>query len=313
MMGQAVAALWVVIVTGLSGEPQYARRFGQMAAALYDAAREHWGVPDSGLVYLAENPAADSRRIKGRATREAIQAALANFAVRARPNDLVAVFLIGHGSEQGNQAKLSLPGPDLSPSDLAVVFAGLNRQTVVLVDMASASGGFLPAVSGPRRVVITATKSGFEKNATEFGEFFVKGLAGGNADVDKDGRVSLAEAYTFARTEVARFYQAANRLQTEHAQLDDDGDRQGTAELGPTGDGGLARMITFPVTAEPVSADPAVASLVAQRRRLEGEIAGLRGRKAAMDSTAYAAELERLLIELAETNQQIRAKEAKKP
>jgi hypothetical protein len=312
MTAQA-ATLWIMIVTGLSGEPQYARSFASQAAALYDAAKEHWGVRDSGLVYLAEDPAADPRRITGKSTLVAIKSVLTGFAARARPNDLVAVFLIGHGSEQGDEPKLSLPGPDLSPGDLAVQFAALANQTVVLVDLASASGGFLAPISGPRRVVITATKSGFERNATIFGEFFVKALAAGAADVDKDGRVSLAEAYTYARTEVARFYQSANRLQSEHAQLDDDGDKHGTAELGATGDGGLARTIGFPTAAEAVSADPAVAALLADRRRLEGEIAALRGRKATLDSTAYANELERLLLSLAETNQKIRAKEGKTP
>jgi hypothetical protein len=313
MTAQAAASLWVMIVTGLSGEPQYAKSFATQAAALYDAAKDRWGVRDSGLVYLAEDPAADPRRITGRSTLEAIRASLTRFAARARPNDVVAVFLIGHGSEQGEEPKLSLPGPDLSPGDLAVQFAALGSQTVVLVDLASASGGFLAPISAARRVVITATKSGFERNATVFGEYFVTGLAGGAADVNKDGRVTLAEAYTYARAEVARFYQSANRLQSEHAQLDDDGDRHGSAELGVAGDGGVARTIGFPTAAEPVSADPAVAALLADRRRLESEIAALRGRKASLDSTAYSTELERLLVALAETNQKIRAKEGKAP
>jgi hypothetical protein len=62
-----------------------------------------------------------------------------------------------------------------------------------------------------------------------------------------------------------------------------------------------------------VTADPAVAALRAERRRLESEIAALRGRKASLDSTAYATELERLLVALAETSQKIRAKEGKTP
>jgi hypothetical protein len=306
-------ATHVLIVTGLSGEPEYATSFAQLGGSLYDAAKTRWGVADSNLIYLAENPAADGKRIRGKATREAIQAALAGIAARARPNDLVTVFLIGHGSEQADQPKLSLPGPDLSPGDLAAPFAALDRETVVLVNMASASGGFLPAVSGPRRIVITATKSGFERNATRFGEFFVKGLAADEADGDKDGRVSIAEAYTFARREVGRLYSSSNRLQTEHAQIDDNGDRKGSAELGDAGDGGLARSVSFALVAEPVPTNPEVAGLVGEKRRLEAEIAALKARKAQMDSTAYGNELERLLLALAETNQAIRAAEGKKP
>ena len=43
--------------------------------AVYDAARSKWGVADSGLVYLAEDPSQDPARMTGRATREAIAAA----------------------------------------------------------------------------------------------------------------------------------------------------------------------------------------------------------------------------------------------
>ena len=309
----AAPSTHVLIVTGLSGEPQYATSFGKLGAALYDAAKTRWAVADSSLVYLAENPAVDPKRIKGKATRDATRGAISDFVARAKPNDLVVVFLIGHGSEQANEPKLSLPGPDLSAADVATAFAALDRQTVAFIDMSSASGGFLAPLSGPRRVIVTATKNGFEKNATQFGDFFVRGLAGGEADADKDGRVSLAEAYTFARREVARAYETENRLLSEHAQLDDDGDGKGTAELGSSGDGTLARTVSFALTAETVSSDPRVGSLMGERRRLEAEIAALRGRKASMDSSAYARELERLLVALAETNQAIRAAEVKKP
>jgi hypothetical protein len=108
----------------------------------------------------------------------------------------------------------------------------------------------------------------------------------------------VLEAYGYARREVARSYQGANRLQTEHPQLDD--------SL-------LARTVSFGLAPEPVSSDPRVAALLVERRRLEAAIGELRRRKASMDSTAYESELERLLVALAETNQAIRAAEGRKP
>jgi hypothetical protein len=300
----------LLVVTGLSGEPVYAKRFREQATQLVEAATTRWGVPDSSLVYLAEDPAADPSRIDGPATRAGVLEALGRLGSRARPDDVVLIVLFGHGSQQGSESKLSLPGPDLSAADLAAALAGLGAQTVVVVNAASASGDFLPALSGKGRVIVTATKSGFERNATLFGEHFARGLGSGDADADKDGRVSIAEAFGFARREVARVFETERRLLTEHAQLDDNGDRQGSAEL--TGaDGALARAVTFALAPDPLAADPRAASLLVERRRLERLVAELRQRKAAMDSTAYERELEQLLVKLAETNQALRALEPK--
>ena len=291
----------LIVVTGLSGEPQYAAALTKLGAGLVDHAKARWGVRDSSLVYLAENPAADRARITGRASREAVLAAVGLLSHRAAKDDVVLIFLAGHGSEQGDEARLNLPGPDLTATDLAQALGALSGQTVVVVNAASASGGFLKPLAGPRRVVITATKTGFERNATMFGDFFAKGLTSGEADADKNGQVSVAEAFQYASREVVRTYETAKRLLTEHAQMND------------SENGALARAVTFALTTDSAANDPRVASLVVERRRLEGAIAELRGRKAETDSTAYQRDLERLLIKLAETNQAIRAVQGKTP
>lgn len=291
----------LIVVTGLSGEPQYARSFARLGAAIVDHAKSRWGVRDSSLVYLAEDPAADAARITGRANRAAVIAAVGQVARIAGKDDIVLVLLIGHGSEQGEEARLNLPGPDLTATDLAQALTSLSRQTVVVANTASASGGFLKTVAGPRRVVITATKSGFERNATMFGDFFVKGLTSDEADADKNGQVSAAEAFQYAVREVARTYEAAKRLLTEHAQLND------------SESGALARAVGFALTKDRATDDPRVASLVAERRRLEAAIAELRGRKARTEPAVYERELEQLLISLAETTQAIRRVQEKTP
>ena len=303
----------LIVVAGLAGEAQYQAAFLKQGGALVDAAKQRWELADSGVVYLAENPAADPARITGKATREGVLAAVTAVARRARPNDLVILILLGHGSQQTDSPQLNLPGPDLTAADLAAALTRLRDQTLVLVNTTSASGGFLPILAGPRRIVITATKTGLERNVTMFGDMFVKGLVSEEADADKDSRVSVAEAYSYARQEVARAYQSSKRLQTEHAQIDDTGDGIGVGDIGQSGDGGLARTVSFGLRAEPTSADPAVVELVAKRRGLEREVSALRARKATMDSTGYQRELERLLIALAETNQLIRRTERRQP
>ncbi len=286
----------VLLVTGLSGEPRFATGFHTAASALYDAAQARWGVPDSSLIYLAEDPVQDPKRIRGRATRDNLAAAFGELARRSAPGDVVLIVLIGHGSGQGADSRLSLPGPDATAADLAGWLRPLAGRTTVLVNAASGSGDFLPALADSSRVVVTATRTAFERNETTFAGHFARGLSSGEADADKDGRVTVLEAFQFAKREVARGYEARNLLLTEHAQLSDSA---------------LARSVAFGTL--PIPADPRVAALYAERRALEGQVDALRRRKGSLDSLAYEGELERLLLEIARKTAAIHVAEARKP
>lgn len=305
-------ATHVLLVTGLSGEPRFATAFHADAASIYDAAKARWIRSDSSLVYLAEDPAQDPARIRGRATREAVAAAIATLAARSSSGDVVLIVLIGHGSGQGADSRFNLPGPDASAADFATWLGPLSGRIVVLVNASSGSGDFVPALSGKDRIVVTATKSAMERNEITFADHFAKALVSESADADRDGRVTVLEAFDYARREVTRGYETKNLLATEHALLDDNGDGKGSAAPGAAaGDGALARTVAFGIAAPPT--DPKVAALVAERRALESQVDALRRRKTAMDSTAYERELERLLLEIATRSAAIRAATGQKP
>lgn len=306
----------LLIVSGLGGEPNYITEFRALGLALSDVARKRYGVPDSEVVYLAEEGPRDSR-IAGVSTKVNVEATLSRFARNAAPGDEIVVILIGHGSGAQEDSKISLPGPDMSARDFAKDLAVFKTQQLGFVDLTSASGDMLPLLSAPNRVIITATKSSFERNESVFVKYFVAALTGDGADVDKDGRVSLLEAYRYAVTETKRYYDDLGRLQTEHAQLDDDGDKKGTAEPDmrvATGDGALARRIFLGggVYASMAGAnDPRLGALYKERFALEGRIDELKKRKTSMSADAYDDALENLLVELAMKSKQIRAMEGR--
>jgi hypothetical protein len=224
------------------------------------------------------------------------------------------VVLMGHGSGQGAESRINLPGPDMSAGEFAQILEP-SPATVVVVNTASASGEFIKALSGPRRIVVTATKSAREANETFFPAYFVKALTSGAGDTDKDGRVSLLEAFTYARLEVEKKFETAGLLATEHPLLDDDGDGTGhgdASEKGP--DGPRARNLHLaPLGGATVASDPRAAALIEERRVIEGRIEALRGKRSEMTEAAYQAALEPLLVALAEKNRAIRALEPKKP
>ena len=312
--GPLAAQTRVIIVTGASGEANYAASFHAAGSSLVDALVTKHGFTPDDITWLAEDPARDTARIDAKSSKQELKDAIARIATRARAGDRVLLILIGHGSHAGSDARFNLPGPDLTAAELAVMLEPLSAMQVAVVNAASASGDFLPVLSAKNRVVVTATKSSYERNETLFPQYFIAAFATAGADTDKDERVSLLEAFTFAKREVARAYEADSRLPTEHAILDDDGDRRGSAEPDPrAGDGAVARRFIIgarPTTAAAASSD-ADRALVTRKERLEAQVDSLRRRKETMATDAYERELERLLLDLARVSQTIR--EARKP
>jgi hypothetical protein len=308
--GPLGAQAHVIIVTGASGEAKYAASFHAAASALVDALVTKHGLTPDDVTYLAEDPARDTARIDGKSSKAEVASAIALVRSRMGAGDRVLLVLIGHGSHSGAASRFNLPGPDLTAAELGVMLEPLSAMRVAVVNAASASGDFLPALSGKNRVVITATKSSYERNETLFPRYFVAAFTTPGADTDKDERVSLLEAFVYAKREVARAYETDTRLPTEHPMLDDDGDRRGSAEPDPrSGDGSLARR--FIVGAERAAAAvaanaPGASELVSKKARLEAQVDSLRRRKDSMAADAYERELERLLVELARVSQAIR-------
>ena len=303
----------LLVIRGISGDPAYAERFHEWSSLLVAAAVES-GVDPSNITYLAEDPSAFPG-VDGESRKEEVESAFAALTTRMSDGDHLTVVLIGHGSYRDGEARFNLPGPDLSAPD----FGGLLDQipgTVAFVNASSASGGFTQALSAPERVVITATREG-ERNLSRFGEHFAAAYNGAAADLDKNGRVSLLEAFEYARREVTRSYESTNNLVSEHASLDDNGDGKGSDDAGTTGDaldGAVARRtflgpgrIATATTAEgPAAADSVGQRLIRERNALEDRIARLRERRELMEPDEYQAQLEDLLVELGLKNREIR-------
>lgn len=217
------------------------------------------------------------------------------------------LVLIGHGTFDGKIAKFNLQGPDISAQELAALVTPVQRP-FILVNSTSASAPFLNALSGEDRIIVTATKSGWEENYARFGTHISESIADSSADIDKDGQTSLLEAFLMASRRVADFYEGEQRLATEHALLDDNGDGLGTpaefffgvrpvkkAEENATPDGLKAHQIHLVPSPEEAKLS---AEARARRDELELELEKLRVRQDELPPDFYFQQLEKILVEI---------------
>lgn len=293
--GQTNTQRTLMIVVGAAGEPEYGEQFAA-SADLWKRAGTNGGFHIS---VVGESTNGENDRVE-------LLNVLTNEVTRA--GDELWLVLIGHGTFDGRAAKFNLRGPDISADEFASVLKPCKRPLAV-IDCASASGPFLNSLSAPGRVVITATKSGYEVDATRFGNYLARDVADPAADLDKDGQTSLLEAFLMASRQVQDFYKDAGRLATEHALLDDNGDGLGTqadwfkgvravkkAADGKTVDGVRAHQMHLVRSANEQELSPERRT---QRDALEAQLSALRERKGNMKEDDYYQQLEKVLVGIA--------------
>jgi len=293
-----------VIITGIGGEELYVNKFAEWTNKLRDSLTGQLGFAEEKVYVLTEKPGETERR----ATAEAVRQVFVELKNSLKPENQLFVFFIGHGSFVDKVAKFNLIGPDLSVNEYAAMINALPAKNVVVINTASASGEFIKPLSGENRVIVTATRSGMEQNATRFPEHFIAALGNPEADADKNGRVSVLEAFEYAVKLTADGFKQKGILATEHALIEDNADGKGH-EKAAEGDGTLARVTYFDsLPQQQAGGDAALAKLYSEKMRLEGEIEKLKGRKAQMKEEEFEDELEKLIVELAQLNQNIKAK-----
>ena len=161
------------------------------------------------------------------ANRDNVTRTLAALKSRLTADDTLLVVLIGHGTFDGTAAKFNLVGPDMDSREWKAALDG-NPARLVFVNTTSSSFQFVPALSGKNRIVIAATDSAAQKYATMFPQYFIEALEqGAKADNDKNGRLSVWEAFAYASQAVKQAFEQKGTLVTERSVIDDNGDGVG--------------------------------------------------------------------------------------
>jgi hypothetical protein len=305
---------YAVILGGAAAEKKYGDQIRHWAMQLHDILSVEYGYRPEQLILLMDQVEPDDLRISGPCRREVIQDKIQALRKVLQPGDRIFFFLLGHGTADEKEAKFVILGPDITGEDFAAILETLSEQDVVVVNTTSASFPFSHALSGPGRVIISATRSRAEKYNTIFAEYFIAALDKHTGDRDKNRRVSMWEAFLFAGRQVEKWYTDQSRIPTEHAVLDDNGDGFFSAEPDPAKDDGRLAQIAYLdlLPAERTLEFPPgvdvllVNNLTAKIRELERSVFLLRSRKAELPKAAYQEQMETLLIEIARTSRKLR-------
>ena len=290
--GSSSATTFYLTISGLGGEADYTQRFKMWADDIDGSLKRAGG--DTNVITL-DAP-----------TRDQIRARFAEITRQSKPADALVLMLIGHGTWDGLDYKFNIPGPDLSSGELATLLDHVPAGRQLVVNMTSCSGGSIESLRRPTRIVITATKSGGEKNATIFARYWAEALREPAADVDKNESVSALEAFQYAQQKTTEFFDTQKRLATEHAVIEDTGKGQG--ERIPNLENGEGKLAaSFPMVRLGANAaaarDPNKRPLIEKKEQLEQAIDKLKFEKAAMPIAEYKRQLTQLLLELAKTQE----------
>ena len=292
----AQAAPYYVTVAGLGGEPDYEQRFTALAKnldKLFKAAAS-----DAHVYTLTGSDATKAR----------LTDTLAQIAREAKPDDEFTLILIGHGSYDGEAYAFNLPGPDISGEDLAILCDRIPAKRQLIVNTTSASGGSIGALQKAGRIVIAATKTGTEKNATVFARYWVDALSDASTDTDKNEAITALEAFTYADRKTAAFYESQKRLATEHPVMEDTGKKEAVrAPSAENGEGMLAAnfILLRLGAAQRAANDPAKRALLDKKEDLERKVDTLKYQKAAMSAEDYKEQLSDVLLELARVQEEL--------
>jgi hypothetical protein len=281
----ALAATKVLIVAGLGGDPQYEERFTQWAQKMAAASLTAAGGDAQAVVNLSGEAA----------KREAIEARLAAMTKGLGEGDEFVLVLIGHGTYDGNEYRLNIPGPDVTGTELGTWLDRIpGAVPQLIVNTTSTSGAIADKWAKPNRVIITATRTGGERNATRFAGYWAEALTNDAADRDKDGSVTAQEAYDYATRRVGDTFKSDAALQSEHAKL--------------TGSNASRFVVARLGAAALFASDAELMALRKQQNGIEQRLAQLKPLKAQLSKDEYYDRIEPVLLEMAKLGERIDAR-----
>lgn len=294
---------YALILSGASGGPKYAEQMGHWRNSIRAALVDRYGFTGENVRVFTD----ETDKAGAQGTAQNVRDALGALRKQLTADDVTLIVLLGHGTFDGDAAKFNLVGRDLTAAEWATLLDKLPGKLVV-VNTTSASFPFVERLSGPNRIIITATDSVAQKYATVFPEYFVKAIGEASTDLDKNGRTSVFEVFAATAQSVRQHYDQRGQLPTERAVFDDNGDGVAREADKDGPDGAVARTLYLDAELPGAANNPELAALIRRRNELEAQAEALKAKKGTMPQPEWDAQYEQLMLELAKVSREIKIK-----
>lgn len=244
----AFAADYVLIIGGAAGEKSFYDAFWSATSRFHQLLTDEYGYTSEQITFLFEDmgPSEEIQLVDTEAKREQILAAFTQLAETVQPSDQFLLFMLGHASRTGRgSVKFNLPRKDISEAEYVTLINSIPAERQILIFGFPYSGKLVPQLSKSGRIIITSNSpnEGYSLQAG-FGNVFVDAFFAAANDTDRNGDISLLEAFLSLQARTKDFYEKDGNVQSEHPHLDDNGDGNATRNLksvqAETDDGTLA-------------------------------------------------------------------------
>lgn len=233
----------LLICCGLPGDEQHREQMTEACQSIITSSRDLLGVAEEDLVVLAgdEQMQAELQSTHSGTqicTRDSIEQSLDQFAKSVGPADAFWLLMIGHSHPYGAESQFNISGKDINQSEFAKMANLIDCREQVFWFTQPLSGFWIKPLARPGRIIVSATEADLEFTGTEM-PYALAAVMSGSAenqnleDVDGDSTISLLDLYLATNIEITLRFRAIDRLQTEHAQLDDNGDGRGSEVQAP--------------------------------------------------------------------------------
>lgn len=244
----AFAADHVLIIGGAAGEKSFYDAFWNATSRFHQLLTDEYGYTPDQITFLFEDM--DAPGAEGltdtESRREQVFAAFDQLAETLQPSDRFLLFMIGHASRTNKgELKYNLLGRDISEAEYITRLNSIPAERQILIFGFPYSGKLVPQLSKQGRIILTSSSrnEGYSLQAG-FGDAFVDAFSDATNDTDRNGDISLLEAFLSLQAHTKDFYEQNGNVQTEHPHLDDNGDGNATRNLtvaeNETDDGTLA-------------------------------------------------------------------------
>ena len=111
-----------VILSGVAGDLKHSEKFQRIAGELFGLLETSFGYQRDDIVYLAADAGKTDTNVSEKSTKTNIALAVSELKKKTGEMDQTLVFVVGHADMYREEARIHLPGKDITPDEFADMF-----------------------------------------------------------------------------------------------------------------------------------------------------------------------------------------------